>query len=229
MPPYFALILRTFSVIEGIALQSDPDYSIVRECFPYLSRRLLTDDNPRVRAALRQLLFAGGDHVSLERLERLVQVRGCGRQAVRGSDGQRCTAAQTRRRASRPLSRLPPSRHPTRCRCHPQGVNSFTVEGLQGQAPALAAGAPARAPAPMIDSTAREVLGAVFSTRRTYVQELLVGEAVATVDAAARQVAATLLGPALGNIAAAQAAVASRGQLGAAGAQMPPALAMLNK
>jgi len=57
IPPYFALILRAFSVIEGTALRVDPDYAIVKETFPYLSRRLLTDDQPRARAALRQLLY----------------------------------------------------------------------------------------------------------------------------------------------------------------------------
>ena len=31
IPSYFALILRAFSVIEGIALRVDPDYSIVQE------------------------------------------------------------------------------------------------------------------------------------------------------------------------------------------------------
>jgi aarF domain-containing kinase len=44
IPPYFALILRAFSVLEGIGLDADPDYSIVDECYPYLSKRLLTDD-----------------------------------------------------------------------------------------------------------------------------------------------------------------------------------------
>ena len=57
IPPYFALILRAFSVIEGTALRVDPDYAIVQETFPYLSRRLLTDDQPRTRAALKQLLY----------------------------------------------------------------------------------------------------------------------------------------------------------------------------
>lgn len=57
IPPYFALILRAFSVIEGTALRVDPDYAIVKETFPYLSRRLLTDNHPRARAALRQLLY----------------------------------------------------------------------------------------------------------------------------------------------------------------------------
>ena len=32
VPSYFALILRAFSVIEGIALRVDPQYAIVQEC-----------------------------------------------------------------------------------------------------------------------------------------------------------------------------------------------------
>ena len=34
MPAYFALILRAFSVIEGIALRVDPTYSIVKVATP---------------------------------------------------------------------------------------------------------------------------------------------------------------------------------------------------
>lgn len=44
IPPYFALILRAFSVLEGIGLEADPDYTIVDECYPYISKRLITDD-----------------------------------------------------------------------------------------------------------------------------------------------------------------------------------------
>ena len=71
IPPYFALILRSFSVIEGIALRVDPDYAIVQECFPYLSRRLLADDSPRMKAALRELLYADGQRIDLARFRKL--------------------------------------------------------------------------------------------------------------------------------------------------------------
>ncbi|GFR43298.1 hypothetical protein Agub_g4364, partial [Astrephomene gubernaculifera] len=57
VPPFFALILRAFSVIEGIALRVDPAYSIVADCLPYLATRLLEDDSPRVRALLRDILY----------------------------------------------------------------------------------------------------------------------------------------------------------------------------
>ncbi|EIE22124.1 ABC1-domain-containing protein [Coccomyxa subellipsoidea C-169] len=71
IPSYFALILRAFSVIEGIALRVDPQYSIVQECFPYIARRLLTDNHPRTRAALQQLLYANKSRIDIGRLKRL--------------------------------------------------------------------------------------------------------------------------------------------------------------
>lgn len=72
IPPYFALVLRTFSVIEGIAMRHNPEYNIVSACFPYLSRRLITDDHPRMRAALRALLYGDGSRLDVERLRTLM-------------------------------------------------------------------------------------------------------------------------------------------------------------
>merc|ERR1719473_2376813 len=43
IPPYFALIIRAIGVLEGIALVGDPDFAIVDEAYPYLSKQLLTD------------------------------------------------------------------------------------------------------------------------------------------------------------------------------------------
>jgi hypothetical protein len=45
IPPYFAYIAKSFSVLEGIGLSNDPQYSIINECLPYVSNRLLTDKN----------------------------------------------------------------------------------------------------------------------------------------------------------------------------------------
>ena len=65
IPPYFAYILRAFSVLEGIGLQSNPDYAIAQECYPYLARRLFTDDSPRGKAALREMLYGSGEQKAL--------------------------------------------------------------------------------------------------------------------------------------------------------------------
>uniref|UniRef100_A0A7S3R8B9 Protein kinase domain-containing protein n=1 Tax=Dunaliella tertiolecta TaxID=3047 RepID=A0A7S3R8B9_DUNTE len=57
IPPYFALIIRAISVLEGIALVGNPDFAIVDEAYPYIARRLLTDPSPRLREALRYMIY----------------------------------------------------------------------------------------------------------------------------------------------------------------------------
>jgi aarF domain-containing kinase len=56
LPPYVLYVARAFSTLEGLGLRMDEDYSIVQECYPYLSRRLFTDRSPRAKKALRAML-----------------------------------------------------------------------------------------------------------------------------------------------------------------------------
>ncbi len=56
---------------QGIALRVDPDYAIVAECFPYLARRLLNDDSPRMRAVLKDILYGNRTRMDVERLLRV--------------------------------------------------------------------------------------------------------------------------------------------------------------
>ena len=67
-------------MLEGIALVGDPDFAIVDEAFPYISKRLMTDDSPRLRAALRHRLQQQGaergftsDDLSVDLVRRLVR------------------------------------------------------------------------------------------------------------------------------------------------------------
>ncbi|XP_073284125.1 uncharacterized protein [Primulina huaijiensis] len=57
IPPYFALIIRAIGVLEGIALVGNPDFAIVDEAYPYIAQRLLTDESPRLRNALRYTIY----------------------------------------------------------------------------------------------------------------------------------------------------------------------------
>ena len=57
IPPYFALVIRAIGVLEGIALVGNPQFAIIDEAFPYLSKRLLTDEAPRLRQALRCVML----------------------------------------------------------------------------------------------------------------------------------------------------------------------------
>mmetsp|Transcript_2474 Transcript_2474/g.5296 ORF Transcript_2474/g.5296 Transcript_2474/m.5296 type:complete len:920 (+) Transcript_2474:140-2899(+) len=67
IPPYFAYIAKSFSVLEGIGLTNDEKYSIVNECLPYVSKRLLTDKSERTGGALSTFIF-GPDKANEDRI-----------------------------------------------------------------------------------------------------------------------------------------------------------------
>eukprot|EP00884_Botryococcus_braunii_P007201 jgi/Botrbrau1/16482/Bobra.0142s0076.1 len=73
VPAYYALILRSLTVLEGLALQADPKYKLLGKCYPYMAKRLLTDPAPELRASLEELVLNGQGRLRWKRLENLVQ------------------------------------------------------------------------------------------------------------------------------------------------------------
>ncbi|KAL4313018.1 hypothetical protein GQ457_01G036310 [Hibiscus cannabinus] len=71
VPPYYALILRSLTVLEGLALYADPNFKVLAASYPYFAKRLLTDPNPYLRDALIELLFKDG-RFRWNRLENLL-------------------------------------------------------------------------------------------------------------------------------------------------------------
>lgn len=65
VPPYILYVSRAFATLEGIGLTVSEDYSIVKQAFPYLSRRLLTDNSPRAKAALRSMIYGSSEERAL--------------------------------------------------------------------------------------------------------------------------------------------------------------------
>ncbi|XP_010429859.1 PREDICTED: uncharacterized aarF domain-containing protein kinase At1g79600, chloroplastic [Camelina sativa] len=72
VPAYYALILRSLTVLEGLALYADPNFKVLAASYPYFAKRLLTDPNPYLRDALIELLFKDGKF-RWNRLENLLQ------------------------------------------------------------------------------------------------------------------------------------------------------------
>jgi len=73
IPPYFALVIRAISVLEGIALVGNPNFAIIDEAYPYIARRLMTDDSPRLKAALKYMVYGKDGKFDAERLIDLLQ------------------------------------------------------------------------------------------------------------------------------------------------------------
>jgi aarF domain-containing kinase len=72
VPAYYALIIRSLTVLEGLALSADPSYKLLAKAYPYMAQRLLTDPDPRLRGTFEELMLQGGEF-RWKRLEDLVR------------------------------------------------------------------------------------------------------------------------------------------------------------
>ncbi|HEY9819017.1 MAG TPA: AarF/ABC1/UbiB kinase family protein [Candidatus Obscuribacterales bacterium] len=72
VPAYYALIIRSLVTLEGIAINIDPNFKVLSKAYPYVARRLLTDQSPELRSSLQDLLFKDGDF-RWNRLENLLR------------------------------------------------------------------------------------------------------------------------------------------------------------
>jgi len=73
IPPYFALVIRAISVLEGIALVGNPEFAIIDEAYPYIAKKLMTDRSPRLRAALTYMVYGRDGTFDAERVIDLLQ------------------------------------------------------------------------------------------------------------------------------------------------------------
>jgi len=60
LPPYYALILRSLTFLEGLALRTDPKYKLLAASYPYMAQRLLTDPSPELRNSLEEMVLRNG-------------------------------------------------------------------------------------------------------------------------------------------------------------------------
>ncbi len=59
IPPYFAILGRAIVTLEGVALTGNPDYGIIMESYPFIARKLLSEDRPEIQKALQEVLYSG--------------------------------------------------------------------------------------------------------------------------------------------------------------------------
>jgi len=165
LPPYFTLIIRAFSTLEGLGLKSDSNFAIVKECFPYIARRLITDDSFRMRNALKSYLYKGKERIAVSRIDELTSGFGQFTNLMKGS------------------------------RKSAEGAGGPTVFAATTEdAVSTATGSTSASPSPRpekLDTATTDIARVIFSPDGNFLQDLLIEEGVAAVDALSR---ATLLG-----------------------------------
>jgi predicted unusual protein kinase regulating ubiquinone biosynthesis (AarF/ABC1/UbiB family) len=73
IPAKFALIIRSLVTQEGVALCLNPDFKIVEISYPYIAKRLLTEESPAFRRRLIEVLFKDGKF-QWDRLENMIAI-----------------------------------------------------------------------------------------------------------------------------------------------------------
>ena len=72
LPTYATLLVRSLTVLEGIARSADREYpGLLQSAYPWIARRLLQSPSPELRGALRALLYKG-NRFRFDRLESLL-------------------------------------------------------------------------------------------------------------------------------------------------------------
>ncbi|MEW5300846.1 MAG: hypothetical protein WDW36_003746 [Sanguina aurantia] len=60
IPERYSLVIRSLLTQEGICMTLKPEFHFLEVAYPYIARRLLTDEDPALRGRLFQVLFSDG-------------------------------------------------------------------------------------------------------------------------------------------------------------------------
>ena len=183
IPPYFALIIRAIGVLEGIALVGNPEFALVDEAYPYISKRLLTDDSPRLRESLRYMVYGKGQVFDADRLIDVLEAFETFTVASQRSKGNMEGEAKAKAAAAPAAPGGFPGGFPD--------LNQIFAQ-IQGGFPATAPAAPAARGGDQ-DAQTREALQFVLSPQGSIFREFLLDEAVKGIDALSRDNAARVL------------------------------------
>jgi len=169
LPGYATLIIRALATLEGVGLKTNEKFSLSSETFPYIARRLLTDDSLRIREALKAYLYKGRSRISAKRVEDLATGF---RTFTNLMKGRRDVAAE----AGAPI---------------PEAISKPSSSEADEEGSSAA----------KVDLATQDIAAVVFSPDGNFLQELLIDEGVAAIDALSRAALLRLL-RALGPLAA---------------------------
>ena len=60
-------------MLEGIALVGDDKFAVIDEAYPYIAKRLLTDDDPRVKKSLEDLIYDKEGKLKIDKFIELLE------------------------------------------------------------------------------------------------------------------------------------------------------------
>mmetsp|Transcript_26490 Transcript_26490/g.82732 ORF Transcript_26490/g.82732 Transcript_26490/m.82732 type:complete len:626 (-) Transcript_26490:15-1892(-) len=86
IPPFFSTIVRTMTILEGLALTVDPDFRLVKGSYPFVAQQLLDDENDALRKLLKRTLVTPEGGLRWTRLEQLISIAAAARSSIEDPD-----------------------------------------------------------------------------------------------------------------------------------------------
>ncbi len=74
VPSRFALIIRAVVSQEGLALRLDPEFKILKIAYPYIAKKLLTDNSEEILNILLEVVFDEKGQIQIDKVESLLNI-----------------------------------------------------------------------------------------------------------------------------------------------------------
>ena len=74
VPSRFALIIRAVVSQEGLALRLDPEFKIIKIAYPYIAKKLLTDNSNEIINILLEVVFDNEGRIQIDKIESLFNI-----------------------------------------------------------------------------------------------------------------------------------------------------------
>ncbi|CAN0007023.1 unnamed protein product, partial [Laminaria digitata] len=96
VPPFYSLIVRTLTILEGLALFVDPDFRLIKGAYPYVAKQILNENKPEMVLLMKATLITPEGSIAWRRLEQLVTISGAAKVATTRQEFEELKAAQAK-------------------------------------------------------------------------------------------------------------------------------------
>ena len=75
LPPFYTLIIRTLTILEGLALSVDPSFRLVRGAYPFVAKQILENPSEEMQSLLRSVMISQPEgRIRWDKLEQFISI-----------------------------------------------------------------------------------------------------------------------------------------------------------
>jgi len=74
LPPFYSLIIRTLTILEGLALSVDPSFRLVRGAYPFIAKQILSSPSQEMSELLYSVMITPQGRIRWDKLEQFITI-----------------------------------------------------------------------------------------------------------------------------------------------------------